>query len=339
MSMQNHPPGPRRSRKARPTAVVAGHSRRAGRLLFLVLMLAGCAAPGPSGDDDDSAPVGDDDDDSTPADVRAEWPPPEQLGGDRPAALRVPDAYDGWQAMPLVVLLGGFWNLASDLDGWLDMSGRVDTDEFLLLLPDGTIDPDGAPFWNATDTCCDFYGSGVDDAGYLRGLIDEAVARLSVDTDRVVLLGHSNGGFMAYRMACEPDSPVTALVSIAGSGWLDPDDCEASHPVSVLQVHGELDDVVLFDGDADAPGALELLARWAERAGCSGGLQEDPARREYADEGIENETIASSYGGCAAGLAVDLWLMEGSDHYPEFRAGFAAAALDWLFTHPGGAEG
>ncbi len=268
-----------------------------------------------------------------PAEGGPEWPPPTELGDERPAALRVPVAYDGTEELPLVVLLGGYWNLASDLDDWLGVSESVDTQGFFLLMPDGTTDPDGAPFWNATDTCCDDFGSGIDDAGYLGGLIEEAGARLAVDATRVTMLGHSNGGFMAYRMACEPDSPVTALVSIAGSSWLDADDCAANRPVSVLQVHGVLDDVMPIDGDEYAPGALEVLGRWADRDGCSGDLVDEPVRREYADDGLDDETTAASYAGCGE-QDVALWSLDGNDHYPEFTPAFTTDAIAWLLGHP-----
>ena len=37
-------------------------------------------------------------------------------------------------------------------------------------------------------------------------LIEEASQMYSIDADRVYLIGHSNGGFMSYRMACEMSS-------------------------------------------------------------------------------------------------------------------------------------
>jgi poly(3-hydroxybutyrate) depolymerase len=42
-----------------------------------------------------------------------------------------------------------------------------------------------------------FYGSGVDDEGYLISIIDLVSAKYNVDLKRVYLIGHSNGGFMA----------------------------------------------------------------------------------------------------------------------------------------------
>ncbi|MCO4769550.1 MAG: hypothetical protein KDA24_05920 [Deltaproteobacteria bacterium] len=285
---------------------------RASTLLALAV-LAGCpsAEPGPS----------------NPGDI------PTELGGDRPAAFQVPADYDGLSPLPLLMLLGGYDYLSADLDEWLGVSEHPDDLNVALLMPDGLIDSGGSPFWNATDTCCDYDGTGVDDVAYLEGLITEAGDTIPLDASRVVLVGHSNGGFMAYRMACEADTPVTALVSIAGSGWLDPDDCDATEPVSVLQVHGEDDEIMPFAGDTDAPGALEMLERWAGRNDCTTNLESQGDGREYADDGIDDETAVSRYSGCG-GQDAELWLMEGNDHYPEFRPLFTTAALDWGLARP-----
>lgn len=287
--------------------------RSAGALALCGALLSGCPAPG--------APS-----DAPPGEV------PATLGGDRPAGFQVPIDHDGATPLPLVLLLGGYDHFSADIDDWIGVTDRVDELGFALVMPDGLVDSAGSPFWNATDTCCDFDGSGVDDAGYLSGLIDEAQDAVPIDSARVVVVGHSNGGFMGYRLACEERSPVTGLVSIAGSGWLDEDDCDAERPVSVLQVHGLDDDVMPFEGDADAPGALTMLGRWADRNGCGGALEADGVR-DYADDGVPDETELSSYAGCAD-QDVALWAMVATDHYPEFRPEFARDALEWALSRP-----
>ena len=68
---------------------------------------------------------------------------------------------------------------------WSDRLG------FLYVYPDGTVDQEGRRFWNATDACCDDYGTGVDDSGYLRALIDAIITELNVDTEKIYLAGFS----------------------------------------------------------------------------------------------------------------------------------------------------
>ena len=182
-----------------------------------------------------------------------------------------------------------------------------------------------------TDTCCDFDGTGVDDVAYLLGLLDEVAKKVRVRANRVVLIGHSAGGFMAYRLACEATKRVAAVVSIAGSGWKDGSKCKAEGGVSVLQVHGAQDDVMPFAGDSGAPGALEMLQRWAVRGSCSwASWAQAKSKLELAADTLDHETTVWQLGQpCKQAVDVRLWKMAGTDHYPEFRPQFTEKALSW----------
>lgn len=69
----------------------------------------------------------------------------------------------------------------------------------------------------------------------------------SIDPRRIGLVGHSNGGFMALRMACEASDLVTAVVSLAGSTWKEDSSCApATFPVNVLTLHGDNDDTIFL---------------------------------------------------------------------------------------------
>ena len=81
----------------------------------------------------------------------------------------------------------------------------------------------------------------------------------NVHPGRVYLLGHSNGGYMSYRLACDASDRITALASLAGATFKSPSKCNATEPVSVLQVHGTQDDLVPYEGYASSLGALEPL--------------------------------------------------------------------------------
>ena len=92
---------------------------------------------------------------------------------------------------------------------------------FLYAFPDGTRDRLGNRFWNASDACCDLFQSGVDDVAYLTAVIDDMSARFHVDAKRIHLVGHSNGGFMSHRYACDRAERVAAFVSLAGDNYKD----------------------------------------------------------------------------------------------------------------------
>src|SRR5262245_24986661 len=111
---------------------------------------------------------------SPPADDGASIPASDvQLGGDRPVPyVYVPETYDGKKPMGLVLILHGYGagGTAQEL-GVFRMHEIATAKGFIVLAPDGTPDRTGKRFWNATDTCCDFDGTNVDDVAYLTGLV------------------------------------------------------------------------------------------------------------------------------------------------------------------------
>ncbi|MEM1417963.1 MAG: PHB depolymerase family esterase [Myxococcota bacterium] len=263
------------------------------------------------------------------------------LGGDRPVELVVPAGYAG-EALPLVLSLHGYGVAPEAHDATLGLSPRVDARRFFLLTPAGTPEAGAGPaFWNATDACCDFAASGVDDVAYLTGLVEEAAQHVNLDRARVYVVGLSNGAFMAHRLACDAGERFAGIAAIGGVAPLDPEACPAASPVSVLQVHGTEDAIVRYaGGDLRAvarsarvhahPGAEESALRWALRGGCAATPRVGP--RLDLDANVPGpETRPASFPGCAEGVSVVLWRLEGSRHVPAFGPALADQLLDVLF--------
>ena len=246
--------------------------------------------------------------------------------------LAVPPGYDPSTPAGLVVGLHGYGSDASSLDDYWSLTATATGRGLLVALPEGTRDSQGRQFWNATGACCDFDGSGVDDSAHLSAVIGLVGQHYAVDTARVFVVGHSNGGFMAHRLACEHADQVTGIVSLAGPLSIDPDACRPSEPVSVLQVHGTADDTVAFAGTAQYPSATGTVQRWAGLDGCAakGGagdaLDLDP-------ELPGAETTTTTWPDCRGGSAVALWTITDGGHSPVLSPDFFGRALDWLDAH------
>ena len=101
------------------------------------------------------------------------------------------------------MLLHGYTSSGQEQEAYLKFAPEADRRGVLYATPDGTTDARNNRFWNATDACCNLYGSTVDDCAYLVDLIKAVSAQYTVDTQRVYLVGHSNGAFMSFRMACD----------------------------------------------------------------------------------------------------------------------------------------
>ena len=262
--------------------------------------------------------------------------------GDIP--VHIPAGYDPANPAPLVILLHGYGGNGTSMAGYLDMAGLAEEYGFLYLSPHGTTEDnpnsdDDRRFWNATDACCNFYGSAVDDSSYLLNLISETKAQYSVDDERVFLVGLSNGGFMSHRMACDYPDVVSAIVSIAGATYKSSEACSAESPVRVLQIHGTNDDVIYYVGGdnfaAVYPGAEETVEKWAVANGCSLTSETSATQLDSASDVPGAETVITRYAeGCSEGGPVELWTIAGGSHVPALSATFSQNVVSWLFEEP-----
>ena len=256
------------------------------------------------------------------------------LGGERPALLVLPAEHDPKTPIPLVLSLHGFTSHLAEHDRYFGLSKRVNADRFALIMANGTHDPDGHRFWNATDFCCDLHNTQVDDVQYLAGLLKEAAAHIAVE--RVFVLGHSNGGFMSYRLACEGIPKLVAIASLAGTSFSDPSRCALASPVSVLQIHGTADRVIAYDGstgEQEYAGAEEVALRWAALARCNLTEPETLPPLDLDQDLDGPETIRTRYRtGCRNHATIELWTIEQGTHVPHLAPDFGPRLLEWLFS-------
>lgn len=258
---------------------------------------------------------------------------------ERPYELRVPTGYSSAKPAPLLILLHGYTFDGAEQEKRFGLARLADEQGFLYAMPDGTKDEIGARFWNATDACCDQFGSGVDDVAYLRALITDVRSRYNVDPKRVYLAGHSNGGFMAYRMACDASELIAGVVSLAGATWNESMRCKPKEAVAVLQVHGDQDVIIKYGGGrfarnpADYPSARSTVAKWAQLDGCTGAITDTGMAIDLDASVAGQETKIERYGGCPQS-AVELWTMGGSGHFPELGPSWGQQILRFLAAHP-----
>jgi len=260
------------------------------------------------------------------------------FGGARPVTLHVPASYRCGTAAPLVIALHGFTNSGDSVDRYFAMTAESDKRGFLYAHPDGTKDNRGNSFWNATDACCNFNSLPTDDSTYLSALITDIEAAYDVDPRRVYVMGHSNGGFMSYRMACEHSDQIAAIASLAGAMWSDTTKCNPSHPVSVVQIHGTSDSTIAYTGGqielAEYPPASISVKDWVGFDGCAATADESAAPLDL-DSGLPGaETQITAYSGCKDGTAVQLWAIQGGVHTPALTPAFASSVIDFFLSHP-----
>ncbi len=128
-------------------------------------------------------------------------------------------------------------------------------------------------------------------------------------------MGHSNGGYMAFRLGCDAPELFTGIVPASALYRIDPATCVAGPPVNVLHVHGDRDGAHPFEGAEGELGVNALVEMWAARNHCP--MEPPPVEQAPFDAELTvpgPETIAYVYTGCDAGTSVGRWRMQNVGH-------------------------
>lgn len=273
-------------------------------------------------------------------------PSPEDhvFGGERPVAFfRAPEGADPKKPLPLVMVLHGYGASGLLQSVYFRLDKLVDSKQFLLVAPDGSPNKGAARFWAAVDGCCESGGKKVDDVKYLTGLVEEIASVWSVDRKRVYLVGHSNGGAMAYRLACEPTHPFAAAFLLAPAYFAADTRCAPTMPISLRHLHGTADETVSYDGGSidllgptltyvSAPKAVEA---WAKLNGCAAAADESAAPLDLDLDAPGAETKITRYPSCRSGVATELLSMTGSKHVPlNLTPELGQQVWSFLESHP-----
>lgn len=160
--------------------------------------------------------------------------------------IRLPDGWDGETAMPAVVFYHGhnatgrmIFNAGSLKSAFLDHGYAVIAPNGLRL--DGSqtgsyparIRPDAAR----------------DDVAFSLNVLDDVMARVPLQDDKVFVSGFSAGGSMAWMMACYAGERFAGFAPVAGTLRRPIPEVECpSGPVRMLHIHGFSDRQVPLEG-------------------------------------------------------------------------------------------
>lgn len=196
--------------------------------------------------------------------------------------LHIPPATSMADALVLQFHGGGSNGAAMELVSGLSALG--DAEGFATLSPEGWQVPSvGSQVWNG-GACCgptQLQPSHVAATAAMLDVVPELGA--CFDAKRVYATGHSNGGIMTYRLACELSDRIAAVA--VSAGYLASDNLDATPPqqvfacapdraVPLLHVHGLEDLCVPFAGGKSqstgktSPAVEDVVADWRARSAC-----------------------------------------------------------------------
>ena len=253
------------------------------------------------------------------------------VGGERPTIVVPPPDHDPDVPTQLLVVLHGYGSGASQVERAFPLGSGAAVANVIVARPEGTRDTLGQRFWNAAEACCDRFDRDVDDEGYLLAIIEEI--RDTVAVSDVALFGHSNGGFMAYTLACRHPESFAAVVTVAGALDDPPPECGAEGPARVLHIHGTDDSIIRYEGGAlfqqpPYTGAESTIGAFADGAGCGAFVPGTPFALAANIEGAETVPLVAD---CPESRRVALWRVEEGGHEPRVVAGFARRVLGFAF--------
>jgi len=204
-------------------------------------------------------------------------------------------------AAPLVVMLHGGFGTGAQAERSYHWDAQADRSHFVVAYPDGL---DRA--WNTGGGCCGVPGrTGTDDIGFITATVSAIEHALPVSPRRVYATGISNGGIMAYTLACR----TTIFAAIGPDSATELGSCRAPAPISVIHIHGTADHNIPYDGGPgdgvghiDGPAVPALNASWRRIDRCAG-----PAVKIIG-------MVTTSTARCPAGRTVELITIAGAGH-------------------------
>ena len=183
--------------------------------------------------------------------------------------LRIPAQYSAATSVPLLLALHSRTTNAKTIVTDSQILSSAESLNFIVAGLNGAV-YEGASSWNAGNCCTNATTYEENDLLFASTVIDFVTSNYSIDKSRVWVMGHSNGGMMAYRLACDLSEKVTAIAVVTGA--LVDDSCTPTKPVSTLHIHGNLDPTVPFHGGGkfETPSIFHSVKDMAYKNSCTG---------------------------------------------------------------------
>lgn len=218
-------------------------------------------------------------------------------GARREYIVHMPDVSPGTSGLPLMINFHGFGDCAGDyaasVGEYYGLNDLANEAGFVVAYPQAMVREKGDPYWEPGDIGSDIE---INDVLFVRHLVADIATKVSIDHQRVFAVGYSNGGMMAYDLACTaPDIfPAAGIMS----GVMLADTCASPDATSIIHFHGVADEVIPLDGSGDFPSVLENIEFWRDHNDIpadsliTASLASGNVTRDFYSGGRENTAVA-----------------------------------------------
>ena len=222
--------------------------------------------------------------------------------------LYVPEVYDGSFEVPLMLNFHGNGSSASSHMEYADMRNLADSDNFILVYPQGAI-LNGSSHWNnALESSTN--KSSTKDFEFTNALINKLTINYNIDSSRIYACGFSNGADFTFALACYNSDKIAAIGAVSGLMYQETiDNCNPLHPTAVIEFHGTSDSYRPYEGITDYYASVEdMLNHWTSFNHTS----KDPLINSITDNGTLIEYYAYNDGD--SGTSVEHYKVVEGDH-------------------------
>jgi len=242
-----------------------------------------------------------------------------EVGGtEREYILHIPDNLSPGENVPVVIALHLLGSTAESFEDLTKFSDKADQEGFIAVYPQGY-----GNSWNAGGCCDPAASEGINDIEFISALIDTLIEEQPVDSQKVFIVGFSNGGIMAYTLASEISDKIAGIAPVGALFMMEEN--HASNPVPIIHVHALDDSSVDPDGQWGWLSLYDLLDQWKTINGIS--AEPDTFRNDSKIKGILYPSPDSS-----ANIILYLSETGGHSYTPNSRLGTTNRIWEFFST-------
>lgn len=218
--------------------------------------------------------------------------------------------------LPLVIALHGLNQTVDELRASWTMDGVASREKFAVVYPLALSGRWG--YSERRPVKLSDYHTLVDDVGFLGQVVGKLVAERVADPLRVYVAGVSNGGLMAWTLACEAPERFTAIAPLI-TGMVDHqiEHCQPKRLVPLMVIAGTDDWMQSYDGGMGKGFRLlsipETLEFWRQKRGCMGRSRQ-VLRRRGAKSFDPTRAVLIEWTECTDPARLRFYRIEGGGH-------------------------
>jgi polyhydroxybutyrate depolymerase len=170
--------------------------------------------------------------------------------------------------LPLIIALHGSQESGQQMTAKTGLNQLGDQAGFVVVYPDGLNQK-----WNVSGIASE------DNVAFVHTLIDRVQKIRTIDPTRIYVVGLSNGGILAQKIACDAPQGIAAFATVAASlPQQFQSTCQTKTPISMLMINGTTDPIVPWQGgkppqvrvgrDLTLPPIPEVVSFWQQHDAC-----------------------------------------------------------------------